>query len=91
MATAIELMHALGEASTALARLPAAAEAPGTHAGMTFTMLRGVEPLPISVERYILQEQIAALAGARCDLPDRARRAIARASEELAALTQAPG
>jgi hypothetical protein len=86
MATAIELMHALGEASTALARLPAAADAPGTHAGMTFTMLRGVEPLPISVERCILQEQIAALAGARCDLPDSARQAIARASDELAAL-----
>jgi hypothetical protein len=86
MATAIELMHALGEASTALARLPATTEAHGPHAGMTFTMLRGVEPLPISVERCVLQERIAALAGARCDLPDSARQAIARASEELAAL-----
>jgi hypothetical protein len=86
MAAAIELMHALGEASTALARLPATAEAPGTHAGMTFTMLRGVEPLPVSVERCVLQERVAALAGTRCDLPDFARQAIARASEKLAAL-----
>jgi hypothetical protein len=86
MAAAIELMHALGETSTALARLPATAEAPGTHAGMTFTMLRGVEPLPVSVERCVLQERVAALAATRCDLPDFARQAIVRASEKLAAL-----
>lgn len=87
MDAAIDLMHALGEASTSLARLPASTDAPGTHAGMTFTMLRGVEPLPIGVEGCILQERIAALAETRCDLPDAARKAVARASEKLAALT----
>jgi hypothetical protein len=89
MAAAIELMHALGEASTALARLPATADEAGTHAGMTFTMLRGVEPLPIGVERCILQERIAAVVDTRCDLPDAARKAIARASEKLAGLAGA--
>jgi hypothetical protein len=86
MAAAIELMHVLGEASTALARLPASVDTPGINAGMTFTMLRGVEPLPFRVERHILQERIAALAETRCDLSDRVRQALARATDQLSAL-----
>jgi hypothetical protein len=82
MASAIELMHVLGEASVALARLPATAGAPG-NAGMTFTMLRSVEPLPGRVERPVLRERIAALAGTRCDLSDRARHALAQAANHL--------
>ena len=86
MTAAIELMHVLGEASTALARLPASSKPDGNNAGMTFTMLRGVEPLPSRVEGRVLQERIAALAGTRCDLSDRARHAIARAIDHLARL-----
>ena len=86
MAAAIELMHVLGEASTALARLPASRERDANNAGMTFTMLRGVEPLPSRVERRVLAERIGALAGTRCDLSDRARHAIARATDHLARL-----
>ncbi|WP_375382999.1 ferritin-like domain-containing protein [uncultured Sphingomonas sp.] len=51
MAAAIELVHVLGEASTALARLPASSKPDGNNAGMTFTMLRGVEPLLSTAEQ----------------------------------------
>jgi len=53
---------------------------------MTFTMLRGVEPLPFRVERHILQERIAGLAETRCDLSDRVRQALTRATEQLSSL-----
>jgi ferritin-like protein len=87
MAAAIELMHILGEASTALARLPASSVEGGVHAGMTFTMLRGVEPLlPGRVERHILRERMAALNGSHCDLSDRARQAMVRAADHLSDL-----
>lgn len=86
MSAAIELMHVLGEASTALARLPASDSWPGINAGMTFTMLRGVEPLPVRVERQVLLERAAALAASRCNLSDRVRKALARASDQLAGL-----
>jgi hypothetical protein len=87
MGAAIELMHVLGAASTALARLPASDAAPGIHAGMTFTMLRGVEPLlPGAVERRLLHERIDALSRARCAVPSHARAAIARAAEQIATL-----
>jgi hypothetical protein len=87
MAAAIELMHILGEASTALARLPASSVEGGVHAGMTFTMLRGVEPLlPGRVERHILRERMAALNGSHCDLSDRARQAMVRAADHLSGL-----
>lgn len=86
MSTAIELMHVLGEASTALARLPASDDGGDTHAGMTFTMLRGVEPIPPRVERALLQERLAGLAGSDCDLPGRAREALSRAVDRLAEL-----
>jgi hypothetical protein len=87
MSSAIELMHALGAAATALARLPASDAAPGVHAGMTFTMLRGVEPLlPGAVEQRLLQERIDALLGTRCSLSEHALQAIGRAAERIAAL-----
>jgi hypothetical protein len=86
MSAAIELMHVLGEASTELARLPASNGDRNVHAGMTFTMLRGVEPLPTGrVERQILQERVAALAGARC-LSERTRHATEQAAGYLAKL-----
>jgi hypothetical protein len=36
---AIELMHVLDKAATALLKLPTSPNHPGIHAGMTFTML----------------------------------------------------
>jgi hypothetical protein len=86
MSAAIALMHVLGEASTMLARLPASQEGGDRNAGMTFTMLRGVEPLSSGVERQVLGERIAALARTRCTLPDRARKAVAEAAAHLASL-----
>lgn len=63
MSAAIELMHVLGEASSRLARLPASEGDADVHAGMTFTMLRGVEPLlPGDAERRLLVERAADLA-----------------------------
>jgi hypothetical protein len=43
--TAIRLMHVFGAAGAALAELPASDATPERHAGLSFTMLRGVEPL----------------------------------------------
>jgi hypothetical protein len=86
MSAAIELMHVLGEASTALARLPASNNRPGVNAGMSFTMLRGVEPLPLRVERQVLLERTAALAANRCKLSTRARQALAKAADQVATL-----
>jgi hypothetical protein len=83
MAAAIELMHVLGETSTALARLPATADEQSGNAGMTFTMLRGVEPLPSRIEKPVLQERVAALAETGCNISDRARQALAHATEHL--------
>lgn len=63
MGAAIELMHAVDEASTLLARLLATQNDLQTHAGMTFTMLRGVEPLLAGEpERRLLVERASALA-----------------------------
>jgi hypothetical protein len=87
MAAAIEIMHVLGEASTALARMPASSDGRGVHAGMTFTMLRGVEPLLTgAVERHILRERTVALKASPCPLSDRARQALARAADHLSGL-----
>ena len=70
MALSFALMHELGAAASALARLPASPEAPGVHAGMTFTMLRGIEPLiQGAVEQTIIAERLAALARAAARLP----------------------
>ena len=69
-ATALDLMHILAEACDALARLPASSVSPGVNAGMTFTMLRGVEPLISgNVERMLIQEQLIRLAAGAASLP----------------------
>lgn len=73
---AIGLMHVLAEAATALASMPASAECPGTNAGLSFTMLRGVEPFfGGAAERALIAERLKelrggalALAGAHPDL-----------------------
>jgi hypothetical protein len=74
---AIELMHVVGAASEALARVPASADASGVNAGMSFTMLRGVEPLLGHAEKVLLAEQLGELA--------RHARAVSGLSEEVAA------
>jgi len=61
---AFELMHVLGATASRLVQLPASDEA-SVNAGMTFTMLRGVEPLVEgTAEARIIREQLAALASA---------------------------
>ena len=67
VSAAIELMHVVARASDGLARLPASPSAPGVNAGMSFTMLRGVEPLLDGrVEGQLIREQLQGLAeGAR--------------------------
>jgi hypothetical protein len=64
---AIGLMHVLAQISSALATLPASSAYPGVNAGMTFTMLRSVEPFFVgAVERTLVNERLAELtAGAR--------------------------
>lgn len=63
---AIELMHAVGTVGRALTRLPATDGGPSPAAGLSFTMLRGVEPLAPESERRLLQERLGELAdGAR--------------------------
>jgi hypothetical protein len=60
---AIDLMHVLAQSSTVLATLPASAAHPDVNAGMTFTMLRSVEPLFAGpAERQLTTERITELA-----------------------------
>ena len=73
MGAAFDLMHVLGAAASKLARLPANPDHPGITAGMTFTMLRGVEPLVDgTAEGIMIREQLEALASAQlsADLTD---------------------
>jgi hypothetical protein len=87
MSAAIGLMHALGDASSMLARLPASDHAKGVNAGMTFTMLRSVEPLlPGRVERHVLVERVTALVQTRCAISSQARAALSEAARRLAEL-----
>lgn len=84
VSAAIDLMHVLGDASTRLARLPASPDLEGVHAGMSFTMLRGVEPLLLGrVERRLLDERAAALSRADADIGSHARTALSRAAATL--------
>ncbi len=63
MDTAITLMHAIAIVGTGLARLPASPGRPGVHTGLTFTMLRAVEPLVDGrAEAVLLREQLDRLA-----------------------------
>ncbi len=63
LSAAIDLMHVVGSTSDGLTRLPASLAAPGVNAGMSFTMLRGVEPfLAGPIEEQLIREQMQALA-----------------------------
>ena len=89
MSAAIDLMHVLGETATALARLPASLDEESGNAGMTFTMLRGVEPLlPGPVEKRLLLERALALRDAGGTYGTAVRNGLSRASESLRTLTQ---
>jgi len=55
--TAIGLMHMLSDAAIMLAALPATRAHPGVHAGMTFTMLRGVAPFMQGTSEYVLMKE----------------------------------
>jgi hypothetical protein len=58
MSAALDLMHVVGDASSQLARLPARTGERAPNAGMSFTMLRGVEPLlGGEPERCLLRER----------------------------------
>ena len=87
MSAAIDLMHVLGDASTALARLPASRVGSGINAGMSFTMLRGVEPLIAgAVEKRLLQERARALLSASTKGNAKVRAALERAFTGLSGL-----
>ncbi|MET0657407.1 MAG: ferritin-like protein [Steroidobacteraceae bacterium] len=64
---AVELMHILSSAASHLTRMPASPDHPGINAGMTFTMLRSVEPLFTgTAENQLIGERLSELArGAR--------------------------
>jgi len=87
VSAAIDLMHVLGDVSTALARLPATENGGASKAGMTFTMLRGVEPLLFGdVERRLLSERVADLLQASHGAEIKATKALRRASATLSRL-----
>lgn len=63
MDTAIALMHAVAATGAHLARLPASPGRDDVHAGLSFTMLRAVEPLLAGrAEAVLLREQLERLA-----------------------------
>ncbi|MET0338702.1 MAG: ferritin-like protein [Caulobacter sp.] len=63
MDLAFALMHLMGAAAKALARKPAGSDTPNVNAGMSFTMLRGVEPLLHGrSEVIVINSQVQALA-----------------------------
>lgn len=64
LGAAIDLMHVLGRLGSALAQLPASADHPDVTAGLTFTMLRSVEPLFAGpAERALTLERLQEIAG----------------------------
>ena len=87
VSAAINLMHVLGDVSTRLARLPASQGGGAVHAGMSFTLLRGVEPLlGGEVEKRLLVERVAALARSGHGVPGRVKKALESAAKALVGL-----
>ena len=79
ISAAIDLMHVLAEVSDALARTPASSGTPGVNAGMSFTMLRGIEPLlPGVAEQQLLAERLKALARSARGLHLRSGKALSK-------------
>lgn len=87
MSAALELMHVVGDASSRLARLPATMGEQSPNAGMTFTMLRGVEPLlGGEPERRLLRERATDLVRAAGLLLPGASERLQRVHSALEAL-----
>lgn len=83
---AIGLMHALAAVSDRLVRLPASSSAPGVNAGVSFTMLRSVEPVFLgSIEERLLTERLCELVrGARAAVDvDPGLMSVAETLEEI--------
>jgi hypothetical protein len=79
MNAAIELMHVVGQLSAVLVTLPASATHPGVNAGMSFTMLRSVEPFYAgAAEDKLVAERLKELAAGA--------RSLARSTQALAGL-----
>lgn len=69
---AIGLMHALAATATTLVSMPASKAHPGVNAGMSFTMLRGVEPFPPGpAESKLIEERLQELHAAAQQLVKR--------------------
>lgn len=63
LSAAIDLMHVLEMTAKTLAKLPAVLAHDGVNAGMTFTMLRGVEPfIGGEAEKTLISERLQQLA-----------------------------
>ena len=89
LSAALSLMHVLDKTGKILVKLPASLDHPGVNAGMTFTMLRGVEPfISGTAERTLILERLHQLArgagSAALAVPE-----IGEAAEMLAALAAA--
>jgi hypothetical protein len=81
MSAAIDLMHVLERLCSVLPTLPASTSRPGVHAGMSFTMLRSVEPFFAGeTEQALVAERLAELAAGA--------RQAARSIQALAGLEQ---
>lgn len=60
---AIGLMHVMGSAASALTKMRASTGDEHLTAGMTFTMLRSVEPMFANAERHLVSERLRELFG----------------------------
>jgi hypothetical protein len=83
----ISLMHVLAKVGAELTRLPATSAGPAPTAGLSFTMLRGVEPLVPEAEQALLAERLAELAEGAAAAA-RAAPALRELGPELARLAQ---
>ena len=69
MATAVDLMHGLATVAKALVRLQASPSKPAVTAGITFTMLRGIEPfIAGDIERALVRERLTELSSGASSL-----------------------
>jgi hypothetical protein len=86
LSTAIDLMHVLGIVAKTLATLPATRDHQGINAGMTFTVLRGVEPfINGDPETMLILERLYQLAKGATRV-EHVSTEIAQASNKLATL-----
>lgn len=88
VAVAIQLMHAVGQLGTALARLPANEELPGVNAGLSFAVPRNLGLRPPGAVVAVIGERLAELRDA-CAAADAAQvAAVLREAETTLAAVQ---